>query len=508
MDKSELITRCLDEILEGKTSLEDCIREYPELGAELRDFLSVAASVRQQKVDISPDFKLRARSHLFDAADLVRENRKTGVFDWLRPVTLVNRLRTTMAVALVVAGLGGGTGMVYAAQGSLPGEALYPVKLGSENVRLALTLTPDTKAEVNLELAERRVEEVVIQSARGQAVSAATPKAVAKHLDAVINEIEDLDEAKSRQLISQLSASTINQQVTLNQLLVESPEKHAELEETIGASRRGSTVAVMADANPAFLSSQPSVTDKKLEEAYFTLEGILESVGDDWNIGGTVLKNVSVPKDADYTIGGRIAVEGIIRDGRTFITSLKPKEGTSDEVKLEGMFSGTSPDGSVWYVSGIPISKPQGLGQVSEGSDLNLTSTVQNGNVVVSGQASIDKEEKRDVKVTGKLIEVSADNNVIVIKVAGAKITTNIQGAEIKAEDTPGLDKSGLRSLIGQEVRVSGLKSQDGVIFASKVFITNENRGHTSGDAATRGNTGTSDREKDNSSGEVPKRSD
>lgn len=495
MDKSELITRCLDEILEGKASLEDCLREHPELGADLRDLLSVAAGVRQQRVDISPDFKLKARSHLFDAKDLVREGRKTGVFDWLRPMTLANRLRTTMAAALVVAGLGGGTGVVYAAQGSLPGEALYPVKLGSENVRLALTLTSDKKGELNLELAERRVEEAVIQSARGQAVSAATPKAVAKHLDAVINEIEDLDEDKSRLLISQLSASTINQQVTLNQLLVEAPEMQAELEETMGASRRASTVAVMADANPAFLSSQPSVTDKKLEQTYFTLEGILQSVGDDWNIGGTILKNVSLPKDADYTSGGRIAVEGIIRDGKTFITSLKPKEGTSEEVRLEGMFSGTSPDGSVWYVSGIPINKPQDLEQVSEGSDLNLTSTMQNGNVVVSGQASSDQEEKRNVKVTGKLIEVSSDNTVIVIKVAGAKITTNIEGAEIKVEDTSGLDKSGLRSLIGQEVRVSGLKSQDGVIYASKVFIENENRERTSGDADTRGDTGSGDRD-------------
>jgi len=71
-----------------------------------------------------------------------------------------------LAVVLALCAAGGGT--VYAAQGSLPADALYPVKLGTEQVMM-WTGDDVAKAERALSFAERRVEEVVDLAEMGRA---------------------------------------------------------------------------------------------------------------------------------------------------------------------------------------------------------------------------------------------------------------------------------------------------------------------------------------------------
>src|SRR3989344_6975993 len=74
-----------------------------------------------------------------------------------------------MALAGLVLFVFAGTGTVSAAQGALPGDLLYPVKVSvNEKVEVALAPTPAAKAEVQVRLAERRVDEARELSARGR----------------------------------------------------------------------------------------------------------------------------------------------------------------------------------------------------------------------------------------------------------------------------------------------------------------------------------------------------
>jgi len=76
--------------------------------------------------------------------------------------------RTFAAVLLFVFVLGSGGGTSYAAQGALPGELLYAVKIHiNEFVETALATTPTEKAQMQAVLAERRVEEAQTLAARG-----------------------------------------------------------------------------------------------------------------------------------------------------------------------------------------------------------------------------------------------------------------------------------------------------------------------------------------------------
>lgn len=75
---------------------------------------------------------------------------------------LINKFKTkTMIpaiISLIVIFSGGGA--AAASQNSLPGDALYPVKTLTEDVRLAITINEKSKASLNIELAQRRVEEI------------------------------------------------------------------------------------------------------------------------------------------------------------------------------------------------------------------------------------------------------------------------------------------------------------------------------------------------------------
>ncbi|MBI9047630.1 MAG: hypothetical protein JEZ06_24305 [Anaerolineaceae bacterium] len=66
------------------------------------------------------------------------------------------------AISIVSFLLGGtGVGTVYASQSSLPGETLYPVKTWSEDLRLNLNTDIPKELDLNLDFAERRVDEII-----------------------------------------------------------------------------------------------------------------------------------------------------------------------------------------------------------------------------------------------------------------------------------------------------------------------------------------------------------
>ncbi len=75
--------------------------------------------------------------------------------------------RTVMASLLIFVLVGSST--AYAAEGALPGQPLYAVKINvNENVEAALAVTPVQKAQVHSKLAQRRVEEAEALAASGE----------------------------------------------------------------------------------------------------------------------------------------------------------------------------------------------------------------------------------------------------------------------------------------------------------------------------------------------------
>ena len=75
-------------------------------------------------------------------------------------------VRIIAGIALALIALGGGT--AYASQASLPGDALYPVKLGTEQAEMMLPGDAIARAERALSFADRRVQEMSALAEKGR----------------------------------------------------------------------------------------------------------------------------------------------------------------------------------------------------------------------------------------------------------------------------------------------------------------------------------------------------
>ena len=475
MKKEDIIANCIDEIQAGKCTLEDCLARYPSLSDELRPLLKIAMGIQPEAATPSPQFRQRARIRLLQAMQAPAANRgRAGldIFGWLKPPAPGRRLGYALIVATVVWALivAGGT-TVHASQDSLPDDTLYPVKTAVENLRLAVARTPEARASLHLELAERRVQEVAAQSSLGRTMSTSALEEVAVQTDAAIREIGSIPPEDSKALVGELSQSTVNQQVALGQISEAAPEAaQPALQQALDAARRGNLIAKVAHGNPACLSSLPSVSDEKLEAAYFELEGtLLSAEGGTWNVGGLLLKNVNSPQGTP-PIGSRVDIEGLAQADEIFISKIEYEEEIDDQVRIEGVFGGTSSDGTVWYVGGLSIGQPQNIIPPPQGKQVELVGIIQNGAFIVSKVAT-EEAKKGRVEISGVLVGVNVDESTIAVEVAGAQVTINISKAVIKGADGQPLTLLDLEPLVGRDTKVAHPYVKDGLLYAKEVYV-------------------------------------
>jgi hypothetical protein len=146
----------LAQLLEGALAPDDA-------AADLRGLATLAGSVTDQvarpTLDDDTRERMRARILAEVRTDLLAEADTTTV-----------RARRRGAVALatgLVSVVVGAAGVAVAAQGALPGDALYDVKQATESVRVAAAGDLAAQGRLELTLAEERLAEVVAAVDRG-----------------------------------------------------------------------------------------------------------------------------------------------------------------------------------------------------------------------------------------------------------------------------------------------------------------------------------------------------
>ncbi len=158
-----LLEECLQRMSRGE-SIEQCLAAHPQQAAELEPLLCTALKARSVAgIRPSPEFRDKARLEFRRAVYEAGQSKPHGYgfFLW-HP-----RWATVAISALVMVLAGGGT--LAAASSSMPDDVLYPVKLTTENVRVALTTSPIGKAELLANFADTRVTEIVKMAEKGKA---------------------------------------------------------------------------------------------------------------------------------------------------------------------------------------------------------------------------------------------------------------------------------------------------------------------------------------------------
>lgn len=163
--------------------------------------------------------KARMRAELSSYADLHAV--QDAVEARRGPSTLsVLMLRTrslyagALALVLVIAG---GTQASMAAENALPGDVLYPLKVEmAEPIALALTVSPERKAELSARFASRRVAEAAVLSSAGRLDDRAVDELADRfdtHVAALAKETDAL-EAKGDIAVSLAVRTDLEQKLT------------------------------------------------------------------------------------------------------------------------------------------------------------------------------------------------------------------------------------------------------------------------------------------------------
>ena len=159
---NNILDECLERLLVKGEAVEQCLASYPEQADELEPLLQTALATKKAlAIQPSPEFKARARYQFGSAFQQVKPKRRFFFLGW--------QPRWATAVAAVLILLLGGGSTVAAAGGSMPDDLLYPVKLATEQVQLALTRSNMGRAELHAKLADRRVAEIIYMADKGDA---------------------------------------------------------------------------------------------------------------------------------------------------------------------------------------------------------------------------------------------------------------------------------------------------------------------------------------------------
>jgi hypothetical protein len=216
---------------------------------------------------------------------------------------------TVMAVLLAALILFGGSGVtVFAAQSSLPGDTLYPVKQTVENTRAAAISGADEKAELELAYAEQRLEEISLLIAAGRYSDISKGAILYEaHLNRALDELQSLavsDPARASQLAIQVTDLLHRYSAALSEIATQVPgDVQPEVERAIHMTRSAS-----GEDSPGSVEDQSSDNTSPIDEMEIT--GTLESInGNVWIIDGqAVTVTTSTEVKGSLVVGDLVKV--------------------------------------------------------------------------------------------------------------------------------------------------------------------------------------------------------
>lgn len=162
---SALLAECSDMILAG-ASLAACLERYPEQASELEPLLSTIFSVHEL-TPVPPRLPaVAARGRTIFMSQVARLQPRGATRSWwqsfVNPFPSTPRTRPLGLFAILLIVIISGiviSGSVTLASSALPGDFLFGVKTGAENVRMFLTTDEEAREDLSALYGQRRVDE-------------------------------------------------------------------------------------------------------------------------------------------------------------------------------------------------------------------------------------------------------------------------------------------------------------------------------------------------------------
>jgi hypothetical protein len=162
-EQLEILDRCLDRIQSGEGSIADCLETFPEHAAFLEPYLSTALEIRSELSPNgpSPAFASTTRIRILNQIQSlppkpIRPETRRRFPQFLSSRPAYAFIRVAIAVVLLLSGLG----VTTASAQALPGDMLYSVKRGVEEVRLVFSTTVSGDADLLALFTQERLDEL------------------------------------------------------------------------------------------------------------------------------------------------------------------------------------------------------------------------------------------------------------------------------------------------------------------------------------------------------------
>lgn len=154
-DIHDILEFCLQEMNNG-IELEDVLSRFPEHEKELRPILTAALkAANKSALAPSQAAVVRGRARLMQKVTEIQERKSAP-----RRHAIPFFQRMAISFAATAALLLTGTSLVGASSTALPGQNLYPVKRGWEDIRLFFTFNEEDRNFLQAEFEGERLEEI------------------------------------------------------------------------------------------------------------------------------------------------------------------------------------------------------------------------------------------------------------------------------------------------------------------------------------------------------------
>lgn len=187
---------------EIETRLEE-IKEIPPRNPQQAargrsEFLNEAANYRQA-VSVPQNVRLKGWTFLANRKEKLKMNALVSLF---------------LATALIL----GGSATAVAAQDDLPNQPLYPIKLWTENAKMALTGDPLGQANLLMQMSQTRVEEMAGLTESGIPTPAKVHEQLREQIQQTLRLAADMDDSDLTQTLLQLRERLRTQERIMAQL--------------------------------------------------------------------------------------------------------------------------------------------------------------------------------------------------------------------------------------------------------------------------------------------------
>lgn len=290
----------------------------------------------------NPDLAARSKAQFLSGVDAylgeqsahggapfsVRLKEKLGIFRiGFSQRTALNVIAAVVAILVLFFGSAGMTAL--ASQSALPGDALYTIKTGLEETRSNLSGSAARQVTLQLQYAQRRLEEIekLIAEGRYDDIKIATQE-FQRHIQNAIGTLENVaanDPTQAADLAAQITSQLSRYALALSNMAGAAPDLvRSELQRAVQASQAGELIKVNSDGEIEFI-------------------GLIEQINPDiWVIDGQKVRVIAVTKlEAALEIGlmvrvhARRGADGILVAREIELAQLPPLN-----INMNGNFTG------------------------------------------------------------------------------------------------------------------------------------------------------------------------